>query len=113
MLAPTFFSVGATAGCTLADLSVTGYDPLVEIIAGVYTGGCAGGDFILRKMKIDGSYDINYFWIDNGNIAPGWYADSEGTEITGGASSVKISAGEGVWGDGSGYDLVVPGAKIK
>ena len=57
MMAPTFLSVNSETGCTLADLSVTGYDaPVYDDEEEEYTGGCAGGEFILSILTSSGTY---------------------------------------------------------
>ena len=110
MMAPTFLSVGSETGCTLADLTVTGYDPAVEVDEDEWEGGCAGGEFILSLLTSSGTYEARYYWIDDGDVTPGWYANAGGKAITGGASSVAIPAGQGVWVLGRGMKLQTAGA---
>ena len=50
-----------------------------------------------------------YYWVDNGIVTPGWYATANGkTAIDGGASSVTIDPGKGVWVFGKGMTLNFP-----
>ena len=111
MMAPTFLSVSSETGCTLADLSVTGYDaPTWNEDDEEYEGGCLGGQFILSFLTSSGTYEARYYWIDDGEIAPGWYSTMGGKAITGGASSVAIAAGQGAWVLGKGMKLQTAGA---
>lgn len=111
MMAPTFLTVGSETGCTLADLTVTGYDaPTWNDEDEEYEGGCAGGEFILSLLNPNGSYAARYYWIDNGDVGPGWFSSALGATISGGASSVSIPAGQGLWVLGRGMTLVIPSA---
>ena len=112
MMAPTFLNVGSTTGCTLADLSVTGYEKpvLIDEEEGEYEGGCAGGDFILQFLNNNGTVAARYYWIDDGETTPGWYSSALGAAIDGGASSVAIKAGVASWVIGSGMTLQSAGA---
>jgi hypothetical protein len=111
MMAPTFLTVGSETGCTLADLSVTGYTaPEWDDEEEEYTGGCPGGRFILNFLNSDGSNAARYYWIDNGETGPGWFFKADGTEISGGAASVPVPAGQGLWVLGRGMNLVIPSA---
>ena len=111
MMAPTFLSVNSETGCTLADLAVTGYDApkLIDEEEGEWDGGCAGGDFVLNFLTSSGTLEARYYWIDDGDSAAGWYASSMGAAISGGASSIAIPAGQGVWIHGSGMTLQTAG----
>ena len=110
MIAPTFLSVGSETGCTLADLTVTGYDAPVWIEDDEeYDGGCSGGDFILNFLTSSGTLEARYYWIDDGDSAPGWYATMGGGAIPGGASSVAIPVGQAVWVLGRGMTLQTAG----
>ena len=115
MIAPTFLKVGDAKQYSLAELKVTGYTPVEE------EGGCYGGDIIVHQLNASGRYEnAMYYWIDDGDIAAGWYADLDGTPIAGGPESVSIPAGKGRWilrslDTDSGYDykIVIPGVEIK
>ena len=110
MLAPTFLSVSSETGCTLADLTVTGYDaPTWNEDDEEYEGGCSGGDFILNFLTSSGTYEARYYWIDDGETGPGWYASAGGAAISGGASSVAIPVGQGAWILGRGMTLQCAG----
>ena len=109
MIAPTFLQVTSATGCTLADLSVTGYDaPKYDPEMEMTDGGCLG-DFILQFLNQNGTTKARYVWIDDDNGHKGWYANSDGDEIEGGASSVAISAGESLWTIGGNLKLVTSG----
>ena len=111
MMAPTFLNVGSTTGCTLADLTVTGYDaPEWNEEDEEFVGGCAGGDFQLQFLNNNGTIAARYFWIDDGETKAGWYVSRSGTAIDGGASSVAIKAGVASWVIGSGMTLQTAGA---
>lgn len=113
MMAPTFLTVGSATGCTLADLTVTGYDaPTWNDEDEEYEGGCAGGDFVLNFLNANGSYAARYYWIDDGDNAPGWYASAMGAAISGGAASVSLPAGKGVWVLGNGLTLNIPAPEL-
>ena len=113
MLAPTFLNVGSATGCTLADLSVTGYDaPEWNDDDEEYEGGCAGGDFVLQFLNNNGTVAARYYWIDDGETAAGWYASMVGGAIDGGAASVNIPAGKGAWVIGSGMTLNIPAPEL-
>ena len=96
---------------SLNDLTVTGYSaPTYDSKSKKYKGGCVGGEFVMSKLNgsglaIPGSV---YYWIDDGTVGPGWFADDVGTAIDGGASGVKIPAGLGLWTSGSGYMVTFP-----
>ena len=93
----------------LSDLTVTGYDPPVwNEEDEYYEEGCAGGDFILSFLNNDGSFAARYYWIDNGEVAAGWYKDMDGGLIDGGATSIVIPAGKGAWVIGTGKTLNIP-----
>ena len=111
MIAPTFAAVGDTDGArTLADLTVTGYDAPEEVDEDEWEGGCTAGQFVLRFLSTSGSPSATYYWIDNGEVGPGWFINGRGTAIEGGASSVEIPAGTAIWTYGSGYKLVSAGS---
>ena len=102
---------------TLADLTVTGYDPPEKSTKGSWSKGCPGGKFVLEKLTVNGTHDVSYYWIDFGvnkgdRIGPGWFADGNATPIEGGASSVTIPAGQAYWTVGSGYTLNIPAPEL-
>ena len=113
MIAPTFLSVNSDTGCTLADITVTGYDPAVEVDEDEWEGGCAGGDFVLNFLTSSGTLEARYYWIDDGDATPGWYSTMGGGAIPGGATSVAFNAGQGVWIRGGGMYLNIPAPEIK
>jgi hypothetical protein len=97
---------GFPVDVTLADLTVTGYSaPVFDEEEEEWTGGCAGR-FYLQFLDAYGQTSATYRWYDNGEKAAGWYT-ATGAAITGGASSVKIKAGQGVWIQGAGYTLKI------
>lgn len=113
MMAPTFLSVSSTTGCTLADLKVTGYEaPVWNEDDEAYDNGCKGFDFVLQFLNANGSVASKYYWLDNGEVAAGWYATSGGDAIEGGAASVKIPAGKGAWVIGTGKTLNIPAPEL-
>ena len=110
MAAPTFLTVDSEVQCTLADLSVTGYTaPEWSEDDEEFVGGCKG-EFVLRLLTASGTYEGVYYWVDDGENDAGWYSSKLGTAIEGGAASVKIAAGRGMWVSGVGYKLVSSGA---
>ena len=111
MAAGSFASVSAADGsCTLADLSVSGYDaPEWNDDDEEWTGGCPGS-FVLQFLTSSGTVDSKYYWVDNGEVTPGWYASKTGAAIAGGASSVEIPAGQAMWIQGRGMKLTSAGA---
>lgn len=110
MIAPTFLQVASSTGCTLADLSVTGYDtPVYDPEMDETDGGCLGGHFVVQILNGNGSTKAAYYWIDDDNGHKGWYATMGGAEIDGGASSVSLNAGQSLWTAGRGYSLVSSG----
>ena len=113
MMAPTFLAVNSATGCTLADLTVTGYDaPEWNADEDEFEGGCAGGQFVLQFLNNNGSIAARYYWIDDGDNAPGWYSSMVGGAIPGGAASVSVPAGKGAWVIGSGLTLNVPAPEL-
>ena len=108
MAAPTFLTVGEATQCTLADLKVTGYPaPVWDEDDEEYKGGCKG-EFVLRLLTATGTNEGIYYWVDDGEHAAGWYSNQIGAAIPGGASSVTITAGRGLWISGRGYTFNVP-----
>ena len=110
MVVPTFLNVGESNKVSLADLKVTGYTAPSKNSKGKWINGCQGGAFVASKLTTAGTRETAYYWIENGTIGPGWFADETGTAIDGGAASVKFDTGIGFWTDGSGYSLVPAGA---
>lgn len=110
MAAPTFLTVDSAVDCTLADLTVKGYAaPEWSEDDEEFVGGCKG-EFILRLLTSSGTSEGVYYWVDDGENKAGWYKNSIGAAIDGGAASVKIAAGRGMWISGVGYQLVSSGA---
>ena len=95
MIAPTFLGISFSNKCTLADLTVDGYDKPVKDDRGRWSKGTAGA-FDIQFLNSRGVTEADYTWWDNGKKAMGWY-DGQGSEIPGGASSVEIKAGQAVW----------------
>ena len=75
-------------------------------------GGCAGGEFVLNFLTSSGTYAARYYWIDDGETGPGWYANAGGSPISGGATSVEFNAGQGVWVLGRGMYLNIPAPEL-
>ena len=111
MAAGSFASVSASNGsCTLADFTVSGYDaPEWNEDDEEWTGGCPGS-FSLQFLTSSGTTEATYYWIDNGEVTPGWYASAGGSAIPGGAASVAIRAGQAMWVRGRGMTLTSAGA---
>ena len=97
---------------TLADLTVEGYDQPYKNAKGKWVGGCQAGQFIVEKLTTAGTRDVAYYWIHNGTIGPGWFADETGAAIVEGANKVAIPAGQGLWTAGSGFTLVIPAPEL-
>jgi len=98
---------------TLAKLTVSGYDAPEWIEEDEYfEGGCGAGDFVLQFLNANGSVAARYYWIDDGETAPGWYASNTAAAIDGGASSVNIPAGKGAWIIGTGKTLNIPAPEL-
>jgi hypothetical protein len=91
---------------------VAGYTAPYKNSKGKWVGGCQGGEFIESKLTTAGTEDVSYYWIENGTIGPGWFADKNGTAINNGADNVIITAGQGLWTAGSGYTLVIPAPEL-
>ena len=109
MMAPTFIAVTAEKSCTLADLSVTGYEaPVYDPDMEETEGGCLG-DFVVQFLNGNGTTKARYVWIDDDNGHKGWYTNADGGAIEGGAASVTINAGESLWTIGRGLQLVTAG----
>ena len=80
MLCPSFLAINSTTQFTLADLSVTGYDPSTPG-ATQWSGGCKKNNFLLKELNKNGTTKAVYGWADatTGKIsAPttlkrGWY----------------------------------------
>jgi len=108
-----FDAVGNTTpvALTLAKLVVSGYDePTWNEEDEEWVDGCAG-DFVVQFLTASGTVESKYAWFDNGEQAKGWY-NANGSEISGGASSVSISAGAGMWIQGRGMTLRIPAPEL-
>lgn len=88
---------------TLADLVVSGYDPYDEDA----DEGGTSGEFRIQFLNGSGQTTATYAWYDDDTLPAGWYTRNGGA-IDGGAESVKIKAGEGVWATGKGLTLTIP-----
>ena len=96
---------------TLAQLAVTGYDaPVWNEDDEEYEGGC-DGNFVVQFLSASGTAEARYAWYDNGEVTPGWY-NSNGSAISGGASSVAFNAGQGVWIQGRGMTITIPAPEL-
>ena len=96
---------------TLGKLVVTGYDaPEWNEEDEEYTGGC-NGTFVVQFLTSSGTVEASYRWYDNGEVAPGWY-NNNGSAISGGATSVDIPAGQGLWVQGRGMTLTIPAPEL-
>ena len=117
MIAPTFLQVSSTTGCTLADLTVSGYEKQAwNDDDEDYAGGVTGGSFVLMFLSATGTAEARYYWIEQEaekGIVAGWYADANGGAINGGAASVAIPAGQALWIIGKGLDLVMIAPKAQ
>lgn len=110
MMGGCFANISATDGSTtLADLKVTGYSaPVWDDDEEDYVGGCRGS-FNVQFLTTNGAMAKSYFWVDNGEVTPGWYANTSGSKtIVGGATSVEIPAGKGLWIVSRGMTLTIP-----
>ena len=95
----------------LGKLTVSGYSaPVWDEDDEEYTGGC-NGTFVVQFLTSSGTTDTSYRWYDNGEVAVGWY-NRNGTAIEGGASSVEIPAGKGLWVQGRGMTLTIPAPEL-
>ena len=112
MAAGSFATVSANDGSlTLADFSVSGYDaPEWNDEDEEWTGGC-DGTFVVQFLTTSGTVASKYAWYDNGEVTPGWY-NSNGSEIAGGATSVALPAGKGMWITGRGMTLNIPAPEL-
>lgn len=112
MSAGSFASVSASNGsCTLADFTVSGYDaPEWNEEDEEYTGGC-NGTFVVRFLTASGTTESSYRWYDNGEVSPGWY-NNNGSAISGGATTVSIPAGKGLWVQGRGMTVTIPAPEL-
>ena len=96
---------------TLGQLAVSGYTaPTWNEEDEEYVDGCAG-DFVVQFLTSSGTTDKMYAWYDNGEMPAGWY-NSDGSAIEGGASSVSIPAGKGMWIVGRGMTLRIPAPEL-
>ena len=101
---------------TLNKLFVSGYTPsYYDENEEDYIGGVKGGDFVLRFLDPSGRSESTYYWIEQEagkGIVAGWYADANGTAIDGGASSIPVPAGKGMWISGKGLYLNIPAPEL-
>lgn len=98
---------------TLGNLYVNGYTaPYYDKDEEDYVGGVMGGTFVLNLLGPTGVAESTYYWIDFGTISAGWYADKNGTAIEGGATSVSIPTGKGLWVSGQGRVLNIPAPEL-
>ena len=113
MASPTFLEVSSTTGCTLADLTVSGYTAeYYDENEEDYVGGVAPNAFVLMFLSSTGVASARYYWIDDGETGPGWFKNAVGGAITGGASSVSVPAGKGFWVLGKGLTLNFPAPEL-
>ena len=110
LVSPTFLNVGESAKCYLSDLKVTGYTAPSQNSKGKWINGCQAGKFMVTKLTANGTSEADYHWLDTGTVGPGWFADSTGTAIEGGAETVELPVGQALWTQGSAYKLVPAGA---
>ena len=111
MSTPTFIPVGASS-VKLSDVTVSGYEaPYYDADDDWWYGGVEPGTFVLRLLTGTGTSEATYYWIDDPNKgkSAGWYADMSGNAIDGGASSVVIEQGRGLWITGNGLKLTCAG----
>ena len=112
--------LSAVGNCTPVDLTlakfyVNGYEtPYYDEDDEWWYGGVEAGTFVLRLLTGTGTAEATYYYIDDANkgISAGWYADNKGTAIDGGASSVQIPAGKGLWVTGKGLPLNIPAPEL-
>ena len=97
-------------------LFVTGYSPsYYDDDEEDYLGGVKGGAFVLNFLGATGLAEKRYYWIEQeakSGITAGWYADENGGAIEGGASSVSVPAGQGLWVRGGGLTLNIPAPEL-
>ena len=75
-------------GCTMEDITVTGYGE----------DGYGDGEIYCCKLNIDGSSKDFMYWIDakdGSDVWYGWYAEIEGENYVG--DKVELAAGESIW----------------
>ncbi|MBQ8124581.1 MAG: hypothetical protein IJ173_01720 [Kiritimatiellae bacterium] len=102
-MAPTFLSVSSATGCTLSDLTVTGYDAPTWVEEDEeFVDGCSLNDFVVNFLSNTGTPTATYYWVDDGETGPAW-CNKTGTEID--ATAVAIPAGTAMWTKGSGFVL--------
>ena len=108
MAAATFMNVTAADGSfKLSDLKVTGYDaPVYDEDEGeLLSGGVIKGAFSLQILNASGATEANYYWVDNGEIGPGWFDMSNKS-----CNSVALASGQGMWIMGNGLTLMPAGS---
>lgn len=100
---------------TLAKLYVNGYEaPDYHEDDDWWYGGVEAGTFVVRLLSGTGTAEATYYYIDDANkgIAAGWYSDANGSAIEGGATSISIPAGKGLWVTGKGLPLNIPAPEL-
>ena len=115
----------AVGNCTpvdlkLSDLTVTGYNSPWWDTSGkrpTNKDGCTGAKFALSFLTTQGTTENMYYWLDymtgaDTKVGPGWFASPAGSPIEGGADSIAIPAGKGLWVQGSGLSLIVPAPEL-
>ena len=96
---------------TLGKLTVSGYDaPVWNEEDEEWVDGC-DGTFVVQFLTTSGTVAAKYAWYDNGELAKGWY-NANGSAIPGGASTVSIPAGQGMWIQGRGMTLTIPAPEL-
>ena len=102
MKAASFETVGAADGsASLADLSITGYDPYDEET----DEGGTSGQFMIQFLNASGKMTATYQWFDD-DVTTGW--KSGGVVVD--ASTVKLPAAGAVWTKGAGLSITSSGA---
>ena len=101
MLGAQFEAVGAADGSsTLADLTISGYEPYDE----EEDEGGTSGDFIIQFLSSSGTTEASYSWYDD-DEKTGWF-DRSGNS----ANDVALTAAKGVWVRGGGLTMTSAGA---
>ena len=96
----------------LGKLTVSGYTaPEWDDDEDDYVGGCPGS-FVVQFLTSSGTTESMYYWVDNGEVGPGWFASRNSAAIDGGATAIAIPAGKGVWVQGRGYTLTIPAPEL-
>ena len=105
---------------TLAKLYVSGYDAEIyseddeDYVGGI--GTVNSGSFVVNFLSSTGTSEASYYYIDapaSKGVSAGWYADNNGTAIEGGAASITVPAGQGLWVSGRGFKLNIPAPELE